>query len=262
MARTLKTTISGSIASSNVQMLLAVDDDNTTLKDFSANAVAITNTGVTVTTANTWKGTTVPMFVFGDSTDKLVLGSSTPNVLSPCTIFVIVKNDTSPTSSNTIAYGSATAAGSADVDADPYIDYGTNPSPRIKSAIGGTIVSQPSVTIATGDDYSVFWTSNTSGSNQTWFALEANTLNTTGTTAPNYQHDPSGVTLNGYLKQFGTNGSPFWNASVVMIGVLNLVISGTDAASIHADPFGTLFDAGGASAPLAQAQYFARLRSG
>lgn len=256
MARSLKTTISGTLAASDVALLVCVDDDNATIKDFSSANAAITNNGVTVHATKTWKSVTVPTIVFSASTDWLRIGSGTPQILSPCTYFCIVK-DSNAAQDQVIFSSASSSGGTPDSSVVPLGTHGSNPSPIIRDQVNGNIsLPGATLTLANGDDWSAFWTSDVApaAANQTWFSLEGNTVGSDGNTAPNRQFDASGRTVAGsYVRQLGSNGSPTWVGDLIMFGALSKIIAQADAAAIHADPFGYLFDTAGAAAvPLAK----------
>jgi len=239
MARTLKSTG----VASQVTMLIAVDDDNTTIKDFGPNSVAVTNSGITVTTSKTWKSTTLPMMTF-TAGNYLQFGSATPHIVSPACIFIVIK-DTNAADAQIWLEGSLTAAGAVDTTAAPFGIFGSNPSPVIRDQATGNLVALPSVTLANGDDWSCYFNSDTAWPNHTYFSLEANSVGSTGT-APNFDWNPGGTvfTLSGYAKRLGASGSPTLIGDVIAFGVLSGLISQSDAAAIHSDPFGTLFTSG------------------
>jgi hypothetical protein len=232
MARTLKST---GIAA-NLVYLIAVDDDDTTIKEFKngwTSGSGITLSGTSVTTALTWKSVTKPMITFGSS-DYVRITTSTSQS-TPLCFFYVVKNVTTGADGEALQIQSATAGGAPDpVQTGPIMVWNGSVDIVLREVSGGSALAQAARTYTTGEDFSVFLNEASSADNFNYFALEANTLSGVSYQRPDPSIDFSGV----FLKQI----QPL-NSTLVMWGAFNTTIGESDAAQIHADPFGALFTA-------------------
>lgn len=249
MARSLKNTG----VAANVIWLAAVDDDNSTIKIWNTPGAStgwthgsgLTNSGISVDTGKTWKSVSVPMLVLGSSNYLEI--TTSPAMSTPCCFFMVVKDWGAE---NTLAFvsGAATAGGAVDITKAPWVYTNSAGAPWLRDQFGGIGLSAPLTandtvaTFSSGDDFSAFLNELNGANNTQFWELEANTL-----TSNSFTRTDQGVNFSTvYAKRIGYTGSTgSVGTRVVMCGFLNAAISSSDAASIHADPFGTMFDTTG-----------------
>lgn len=251
MARTLKST--GPAA--NAVWIMAVDDDDSTIKLWTTPGASTgwtSGSGITlggssppsVTTGKTWNSESLPMVHFGANS---LLTITTPGtVSSPLCVFMVVK-DFNAQADSYIVRGSATSGGSAD-GSGPSVSFNGTPLLVMRLVDAGTALSLTTHSWAANEDVSWFLHDLSSGDNLTYLAAEGVALSGVDYTTT----DPSANLSSVYAKFIGSGTTPSWSGDIVAMGLMSAAISESDAAAIHSDPFGTLFEAsggGGSSAP-------------
>jgi hypothetical protein len=237
MARTLKTTG----VAADLAFLIAVDDDDTTIKEWKNN-YGITNTGVIVTTAKTWSvgpgtPTTVPMMTIGAG-DALTF-TSAPSISSPCCYFFVVKDVTTGGDGAQMFRSAATSGGAAD-SGKAFIAWNATPQPVLRSN-GSESSAYANRTFSSGEDFSLFLNDASSGDNLIYWQAE-------GTAITGIQFTRTGSGFN-VTTAFPKDITADFKGDLLMFGILNTTISQANAALIHADPFGTLFEAAVTAGP-------------
>lgn len=231
MARTLKTT--GPAA--NLVFCLGVEDDNTTIKEF-VSADVDTNKIVNgcVAGTGTWKGVSVPYVVF-DGNDLIEFAAThQPLISSPCTVMAVIIDGGAASVSTGLVAGSTSTY-------YPGIYGQSNNTWVMRSGADQGIVSHATAITGT-QSYSVAFVSrNSTGSNLAYFALEANSITGTDGSATYNGERWNSVSIK-RLGQVPLRG--YLTGKVVLLAGFNTLLSQTDIAAIHADPFGTLFDVG------------------
>lgn len=255
MARTLKST---GIATS-LDFLACVDDDNATPVVFkSVNSSAVDNTaavngdmtiGSSLSVATmTWNGHTVPYMKNDVDYAWLAFGTNKP-------------------------YLKSTGGG-----VGTYFWIGRTPSAlATHNAFGGTASAAPTICITFGGGHWYSALLQTAGNFVAYSTVD--TTSTSGDETWAFVHDSTGGNTCRYYKgsagssiaQNNTNVSDPWNISgaldyaggtdstlnwsagrLIMVGKFTGEISSTDLGTLHADPFGTLFDASAAVASTKQ----------
>lgn len=241
MAYTLKST--GPAA--KAKQLLAVDQDGTTVGLWTTPGAAragavgagITNIGSSPPAAvsTTWKGATRGAVRFTDNGDLLF---TSPPALSSPLAFVLVIKSAVPANGVPMVLGSATAGGALD-GSGPHVEYTSASGKPVMRTVGaGAAVSLVNSVPASGNSFTAVMNDESSGNNDAYFSLEAGTI----TAADFTLTDPSFNFSNVFAKVFGYNSSPGFVGDVVLMGFFaSLTLA--EAAAIHADPIGALFDA-------------------
>lgn len=249
MARTLK----NNALTTALLWVVAVDDDNASIKGWTtagsgpawSSGSGLTLTSTSVTTAKTWKSVSVPMITMG--TASTINITTAVGASSPCTYFMVWK-DWASTNTGQVIAASATAGGALDTARGPWIENTAGGTPVLRNGKGGTALSFPmsandtaTTALTANTDFSAFIIELSGANNPCYWALEASAL-----AADGFVRTDQGINLaaaSNFAKQIGyTSASSTSAGDLVMIGAFNNAISEANAAAIHSDPFGSLFE--------------------
>lgn len=245
MARTLKS----SGLALNLVTCLGVDDDNTTVKDFTGKAVT-KHASVTVGTAS-WKGTTYPYFQTGSAS------STSPIGVTYDTPPTVAGNDADGFSAFAVVAGMDAATGSSvktliniDLTASPNLRgfHSRNGSGGAQlgmnaGAIGSTVLPSDLTTkFSFGANFKY-----NENSSEVFYGLESGSLASDSATSTPASGDASNFVVNQVGGYSGQNTQP---GKYHLVMVFNRKLTLAEFQSLHNDPYGTLFEASAPSIVL------------
>lgn len=237
MARTLKST---GIAADAIAVI-AVDDDGTTVKDFVSGNTFTVDPNVTVGT-DTWNGTTQPYFETKSGVDTfnfygITYSGTLPTLTFGTELSLFMAINAYIADRNWLASNSGRTYG-AQLTASNQVAAYVASGQRLN---GNTVWS-------TANKFSAGWIWRKTGTCEAWYGEEDGLIAQDGTAPGNNFGGDVDLTSIG-----GAAGGGYINARFHVFAWFNRAPTSTEWANLHSDPFGTLFESGGASVAVGQA---------